>query len=232
MGTVETCYMCADPATSREHVPPLCIFPEAKDLKSGEDLRKNLITVPSCDTHNTKKSKDDEFLLFVLTLSIANNQAAKQQGDTKILRAVTRNPKLPSHFFSKLSPVVAADQDGEIFPTSLAKIDFQRFLRITTQMAHGLYFNHFNRRFVGKCAIFADFLLNHETQSAVESNERQYAVAQAAKPYFDQETQYGSNPAVFAYSVLSPDANGLIGARMQFFEASNLYLAYIPMKNA
>lgn len=53
-----TCYMCDLSATSVEHVPPKCMFPEFKDAKV--DLRRKLITVPSCDDHNAKKSRDDE----------------------------------------------------------------------------------------------------------------------------------------------------------------------------
>lgn len=59
------CYMCVSPATSREHVPPLCLFPESKDV-GGKDYRRNLITVPSCDEHNSKKESDDEFLMVSL----------------------------------------------------------------------------------------------------------------------------------------------------------------------
>jgi hypothetical protein len=71
-------------------------------------------------------------------------------------------------------------------------------------------------------------MLQYETEGAVESNDNQYKVAQIVKPHFDREPQYGSNPTVFSYSVLPPDTRGFIGARMQFFEASNIYAAYIP----
>lgn len=54
--------MCDQPATSREHVPPACLFPEEKDIRTSL-FRNNLITVPSCDLHNSKKSTDDEFLM-------------------------------------------------------------------------------------------------------------------------------------------------------------------------
>lgn len=57
---VRQCYMCEKPASTVEHVPPKCIFPEQKDSLGGQDLRKQLITVPACDVHNTKKSRDDE----------------------------------------------------------------------------------------------------------------------------------------------------------------------------
>ncbi len=53
------CAYCGQPATSRDHVPPKCIFP------SG---RENLITVPACSLHNMHRSKLDELLLQFLGL--------------------------------------------------------------------------------------------------------------------------------------------------------------------
>ena len=65
-----TCYMCYAPATGREHFPPRCIFPEDRKY------RANLIKVPSCDEHNSKKSKCDEYLKFVLTAVGGMNELA------------------------------------------------------------------------------------------------------------------------------------------------------------
>lgn len=65
MKNQEICYWCGWVATSSEHVPPKCLFPESKDVKGIYDrsFRNNLITVPSCDKHNMKKSHDDEYLM-------------------------------------------------------------------------------------------------------------------------------------------------------------------------
>ncbi len=67
----ESCYYCGAKATSREHVPPLAIFPQQKDF-DGIDFRSNLITVPSCEIHNQKKSNDDEFLMACLSGVVGN----------------------------------------------------------------------------------------------------------------------------------------------------------------
>jgi hypothetical protein len=87
----DLCYMCAQNSTSREHVPPKCVFPEQKDA-DGRNYRKELITVPSCDLHNSQKSKDDEYLMVVLTSYFNNNQAAETQIKSKIARAWAKNP--------------------------------------------------------------------------------------------------------------------------------------------
>ena len=68
-----TCYMCEAVATTDEHAPPRCLFPETKDLiDKSLDLRKELITVPACKEHNTAKSTDDEYLLNILSLNITS----------------------------------------------------------------------------------------------------------------------------------------------------------------
>lgn len=87
---IATCYMCAATATSREHAPPRCLFPEFKEV--AVDLRKNLITVPSCDRHNSEKSKDDEFLRSVIVMMIGNNAFAEHVFMRKFLAAVRRAP--------------------------------------------------------------------------------------------------------------------------------------------
>ena len=74
----QKCYMCDGRATTDEHVPPKCLFPEEKDLPKEVSLRVELIKVPSCELHNTAKSKDDEYLLYVLCMNIANNAVAFQ----------------------------------------------------------------------------------------------------------------------------------------------------------
>lgn len=45
----KNCYWCANEATSMEHVPPRCLFPEDKDVKHvyNKAFREHLITVPS-----------------------------------------------------------------------------------------------------------------------------------------------------------------------------------------
>src|SRR5689334_3078766 len=97
MGPLSTCYMCDSVATSREHAPPRCFFPI---LKQGVDLRKNLITVPSCDNHNSQKSKDDEYLRTVILMSVGNNGAAHTLVNEKLLRAVARRPNTYQLFFA------------------------------------------------------------------------------------------------------------------------------------
>jgi len=90
--------MCASLATSREHTPPSCFFPEESAF--GRDLRKNLVTVPSCDHHNSKKSKDDEFFRAAILMATAqHSDAGRHQFFQKLLVASARMPHVHEAFF-------------------------------------------------------------------------------------------------------------------------------------
>lgn len=139
----QTCYMCERPATSDEHVPPKCLFPEEKDLPKGVALRKDLIKVPSCDIHNTKRSKGDEYLLYVLSMNIANNAVAFRQFSTKILRAVDRRPGLMQSILSEQQEVVTVDRTGTAHNALMVKADMSRIYKCFNQMARALYYKEF-----------------------------------------------------------------------------------------
>ena len=91
--------MCDNLATTKEHVPPKCLFPEKKDLKDiSLDLRKALIKAPSCVDHNCKKSGDDEYLFNVLSMTI---QTGKCQRHFKIDPFYLKNGEV------KLTPLIS-----------------------------------------------------------------------------------------------------------------------------
>jgi len=228
----ETCYMCEQPATSREHVPPKCLFPEQKDLEAGQDLRKNLIRVPSCDTHNQEKSGDDEYLLFALTMSISNNQTAMTQIQRKIVRSITRNRSRFDGFARDPQHVFAVDPSGTAVDTLMVRIDNKRFLKSLDWIARGLFRHQFSRRFNGKCSLLPDFTLYAGSEDDVKRNDIQSGATSYVRPHFDELEQLGDNPEVFRYCFGDPDERGLIPMRMSFFDGSNVYVAYIPENTA
>ena len=101
--------MCNAARTSDEHVPPKGIFPKKRDLPPGVDLRKQLITVPSCDVHNSEKSLDDEYLMYALVFGIQNNSTASEQVKGKITRAMCANPGVARLIAQNQKPVRVED---------------------------------------------------------------------------------------------------------------------------
>ena len=67
----DRCYMCDAAATSDEHVPPKCFFPERLQ-------GKRLLTVPACETHNNANATDVEYVRGILCVQYGTNATAVQ----------------------------------------------------------------------------------------------------------------------------------------------------------
>lgn len=148
----DTCYWCGSPATSKEHVPPKCLFPENKDTFNifNKSLRENLITVPSCDIHNLQKSNDDEFLMTLLAGKVGNNFTAYIHNNTKVSRSMQRNPNI-------ISPLLydVINLNNSSFPISIIQVDNLRLLNSFESIARGLYYHVNSTHFTGKLTILS-----------------------------------------------------------------------------
>jgi len=225
MKASDECYFCGQPATSREHVPPLCIFPEAKD-SFGKDYRKNLITVPSCDEHNLKKSKDDEFLMACVTPTVGNNGAAYIQTKTKLRRAFERNDKrLFKSTIADPKDVIWKSPAGDEFPIMVGQPDLPRLYCALNHVARGLHF-HINRsHFKGQCRILADWI-KYPDDSGLEF------IKLMARAMFKQERHryavYEQNSDIFKFAVGPTDQYGLTPMLMTFFRGSHVWCGFQP----
>jgi hypothetical protein len=219
--------MCDATATSVEHVPPRCLFPEQKDLPSGVDLRKQLITVPSCDVHNTSKSKDDEYLLYALSMNIPNNPTASNHFSTKILRAIERSPSVIRKFTEKQIPVKVEDtQTGEIHETLALQVDRHRLENALMMIGHALYFHHFKTSWKGSVSAYPNFLLALTEPNARELNEPVERMAALAEEFFLNQPRYGENQDVFSYQVAEGQSPVETLMLLRFYEGSRVTLLF------
>lgn len=205
----QTCYMCEEKSISDEHVPPKCIFPEVKDL--GIDYRKSPIKVPSCDVHNMRKSKEDEYLMMVLTCSITNNRVAMNQIQTKILRAWERNPKLAELLLRVNKPIKSNGQSTLAF-----KVDVNRFNRSLDWIVRGLYFSQHKKKWVAELRIESPAMLFLEGSDAMQSNQILRTMGATVSQVLDDLPKTGKNPDVFWYQMLHNRQNELL-INMMFF---------------
>jgi hypothetical protein len=218
----KTCYMCENTATSREHVPPICLFPEEKDIKTTI-FRNNLITVPSCDIHNSKKSKDDEFLMACLAGIVGNNvigyfhthtkvRRALQRKDLDFLESIIKNPK--EHQFEI--------SQGQKIPVLIGQPDIGRLTNCFEHIAHGLYFNKFNKKFKGEIHSILDFVTYED-----EKTEK-FKILVRTRIEFEKSKRNieGTNKEIFKYEFFEPDEFGLIGLQMQFYEGAKVFIAF------
>ena len=158
----EKCYMCDEPACSREHVPPKCIFPERKDV-NGLDFKRELITVPSCETHNLKKSNDDEFLLVSLAGIIGNNSIGYHHKFTKVDRAIRRSSsKLIEKAFLKKQKYIIEIEDNKFLEVLWGTPDFERLERCFEHIAFGIFYHHFKKKFRGGVKVLLGYIYDKE----------------------------------------------------------------------
>ena len=220
----DPCYWCGDPSSSDEHVPPKCLFPERKDVPEV-DLRVNLLTVRSCDLHNQRKSKDDEFLMAILAPIVGNNSIGYLQTQTKLARALERRKgslgaaayREPEPFIGKIG--------GVDFPLSIVKGDTRRIIRALESVARGVYRLHFGSRFHGRCVVFPDFL---DYSESPKGNVLKGIVRGMARSQAPDWPEYATNPDVFSYKVGPVDEFGLTPMMLRFYEGAIVWVAFMP----
>jgi len=200
-----TCYICGRPKTSREHIPPQCFFPER------DEFRKNLITVPSCDDHNSQKSHDDEYMLSIIAPHLENNDIA-QEVFGKIIRSIKHRPWLTATFFRGLFPALVRGKfTGAFF------VDRPRFDRCMEFMSKGIYFYHFEKRSHGPVGVLSYSLSDIRSERRNEINRalnqwRKYSTKATANLH-----RYGENQQVFYYQIFEDDTDRKV-IRMVFYE--------------
>ena len=217
--------MCSKAASSKEHVPPGCLFPEQKDTK-GINFRKNLITVPSCDLHNSKKSHDDEFLMFSLTGLLKNNPVGTFHQITKGNRAVRRKNKdfitkeiLRNHKYARIPSI-----DGKYRIVSVGHPNIERLSKCLEHIAYGLFYHEFQKPFDGEIRMILEFI--------EYTDENRQTLKKFLKRRFELEDLLnlgvkGDNPEIFQYEFYKPDKNGLVALRTIFYGTAEAYFVFL-----
>lgn len=217
--------MCETPATSREHVPPRCLFPESKDME-GELHRRNLITVPSCDLHNTAKSRDDEFLMVSLAGIIGNNSIGYRHKFGKVDKAIRRsaNRLLEEVFVKKKHVFVVEVEPNKFLDVIWGTPDAGRLQRCFELIVRGLHMHHFGIPFGGEICVHLGYL-QPDAPNAKAFNafvRRKFEIELEGKPTF------GENQKVFFYQVTEEDQFGLSAMRLCFYGGLNVYASLKP----
>ena len=224
-----TCYMCPATETSREHVPPVCFFPEKKDLLPGIDLRRNLITVPSCDAHNSQKSKDDQYFWQLITATRDLNECGKRMVCTKIARSISRRPALVGSLMRTAVPAYTLDPGtGRWSETVKVQFDAPRLSRVLEQFARALYFWHFGSRWPGVVATFPNFALFGQDSGADRDFQRMWRrIIENSASMTPHLERIGENQDVFYYQVVPPDGTSGVIMTATFYGGAVISIGYL-----
>ncbi len=209
--------MCDDEGNTKEHVPPKCIFPEAKDIPNGSNYKKNLITVPSCEKHNTAKSKDDEYLLFFLAANVMSNDLGQTHFGTKIMRAVNRTPHVFAEFAKKNTPVTLRGENGALINTMAIEIDRDRFDSAIEHISYALHYHKYRETFVGNIQVITSGLVDLSGEDSVAVNGRIQNFGLLVDQILTDVKPEGDNPEVFTYKMLKTDEPHQVIIQMNFY---------------
>lgn len=222
---MQRCYMCRSKKTSREHVPPRNLFPEARDI-DGKNYRVNLITVPSCNVHNAEKCQDDQFLMVSLAGIVGNNSIGYRHRLGKVDRALRGSARrLLDEVLVKATDIHTV----ELSPNNFIDViwgtpDVDRLNRCFDHIARGLHFHHFSNSFVGKIHISLGYLV-HKAGDEKVWNE---FFRDRAERDLEGKQKNGNNQDVFYYQVTDVDRHGLFLMRLCFYGGLNVYAAFWP----
>jgi hypothetical protein len=207
--TQQTCYMCDRPATSREHSPPYSFFPD--------DRRVNLITVPSCETHNNRNSKDVEYVRNLITSDLHVNEVGLAMFQ-KARRSYERSPKLFRNTFARVRFVRVCGRE-----TAVNQINLTRFKRVIRAIAYALYFHDFGVKFPRRWNVY--------NATMVSQNEGFYDRPDMVNPYLRQlfrqapAAQRDTNqPEVFRYGVNRGELPHEVFYRLLFYAGADVYV--------
>ena len=217
MGT-NTCYMCDALATTKEHIPPKALFPKQKDLLGEFSLRKELITVPSCQEHNNNKSRDDEYLVFCLSTCFHGNDIKEQLFNTKIMRAIERRPDTYSNVLDNYQRVMLKHPDGKVEHTAAYSIDLKRFDSVLSHIARGLYYHHTQTKWEGPALVMSNELRDLSSKNSEEINTLADDTIERVSAFLFDTEGYGQNPEVFSYKIHNSRPKGFV-TLMKFYSA-------------
>jgi len=188
--------MCDRLATTKEHVPAKCFFPKDGETAST-GLRTNLVTVPSCDLHNSSKAKDDEYACLIVASSMDVNPVGATFSGKRIVRAVRKRPTLFGIFRNPF-PVQVGGKSTMGF-----EVDITRFHNYFDHTLRGVFYHHFKRKFLGDLKILTPTLVDVSSPNRAELNLYLREFVSLSAGFFRHRPKYGQHQEVFYYQVFN-----------------------------
>jgi hypothetical protein len=207
----DRCYNCGAPATTSEHAPPECFFPEGYNT--------GLFEVPSCDYHNLRLSTDVEYARNIICQQWGTNLVSYRVAETA-RASFEHSPNLFTRTFESVQPLLVAGEETGSF-----RLDMPRFNRVIKAIAFAMYYHDFGKRNEGDFDIFSTSLysqstLYHGTPDGYENlRGRLCNVPFKSMPV--------PQPKVFKHG-MARLGEGQIIYRFEFYEAFVVYALTLP----
>ena len=144
--TNKLCCLCGiRPATTKDHIPPKCIFPPPRPV--------DIITVPACKECNESTSAvDEEFRVFV-SLFVGEKTPETERLWESTISTVEKNHRLLDKAKSAFQPGYITSKHGIILGEADLVVWDDSMNQVIDKMIHGLYFYHFDEILAGRVDI-------------------------------------------------------------------------------
>lgn len=209
---VPRCYMCAEPGTTREHVPPKSFF--------LPPYHTQLTWVPSCAKHNNANSLDVEYARSVIPTALQTNDVARELGAGKVIRTFQKSPKLFDQIYKDSIPVLANGEETIAF-----YINRPRLRVVMEAIAYGMYFHHFENKFYGTWWFYSPEMVSIEAVKA----GKDYELDSLRKAFVSvpMEIVPTPHPKIFEFGIYTERANEIL-FRFRFYGGLSVFARGIP----
>lgn len=210
----DTCYVCNEPASSDEHVPARCFFPD------DADLRKALITVRSCTAHNQDTSKDDQYVRTLIAMAYGGNPVGAKHFRDRVRLRLEESPGLARLIFGATKPVLTPEGPSHAF-----RLDRARFDRVMRKIGYGIYRSERGIPWSRELIVFtADLRLDDLAHDDFG------VLACWANSHPDLPLSKGANPEVFQYRLMEED--GITIVQLIFYGGFTVWLTAVDGSGA
>ncbi len=142
--TGECAYCGAVGVVTRDHVPPLNLFPEPRPSNL------NLITVPACQACNASFKLDDEYFRLAVTAGIDGDTHPRELAwSIRAIEKLATPEKLGlAKWLGQARRMIEVRSPAGLYLGHAAgiEVDPRRILRVVERIVRGLFFHHRGRR--------------------------------------------------------------------------------------
>lgn len=133
------CYLCGAVATTRDHIPPLGLFPAPRP--------QNLVTAPACETCNRGSSLHDEYFRVTVATGSRDSPQSIALLHQRILPRMRQSPALIAELMTSMRWTAIRSEGGIYLGQAPAfPVDRPRIQAVIEKIVKGLYYKHNERR--------------------------------------------------------------------------------------
>jgi hypothetical protein len=221
------CYCCNELATTKDHIPPKCFFPEKKYLpENSSNYRSQLVTVPSCSVHNNSRSSDDEYTAAVIAMNSHSDLAFLLFKKKWVQALLRREGILGKRIFSTARHARTIDKENNILiprETLAISYEIQRINRVMESIARAIYYLELDcqEKWENDCIIRSPNLLNSDLshpQYVYHLDQINQAFIHGEKNQELKLDRKGVHPDIFCYQFFKTEGINSFIIRMVFYD--------------